>query len=306
MAEFVKAKVYRQNTQTYNTPQERQIPCEAAEIGPMEYYNPIESNGTLIGYSPTQDVSKLQTDGFTGLRVRTLQNDLFVVVLPNGSTPETFTDECNACCGATPDLTSGATIPAFVSEQNVNPGSPNLYFSAPVNPFTRNLLISRITYNGGTVPFTPNSGGYANIAAVVTALNTGASAMGTWTSVNSGKTIQLVPANGVNTGGMDVNVLNASFCLDLPSSPGTIRYLTVKNDSNVDTNIDLGVLTFSEANRASILAAIQAAFPVGTWTAPAIGGTDYRIQYAGAGRPVSVKGTDGTTTVASFTSGVCA
>lgn len=306
MAEFVKAKVYRHNTQTYNTPQERQIPCEGAEVGPMEFYNPIKSNGTLIGYTPTQDSSKLQSDGFTGLRVRTNQNDLFVVVLPNGSTTETFTDECNACCGATPDLTSGATIPTFVSEQNVNAGSPNLYFSVPVNPFSRNYLVSRITYNGGTVPFTPNAGGYANVAAVVSALNTSASAMGTWTSVNSGKTIQLVPANGVNTAGMDVNVITASFCLDLPSSPGTIRYLTLKNDSNVDTNVDLGTLTFSEANRTAILSAIQAASPVGTWQIVAIGGTDYRIQYTGTSRPVAVKGTDGTTTVASFTTGVCA
>lgn len=307
---FVKALVFRLNHHTYDAaPREMQVPCEGARPVGIEYWNPSITDGVQNGYYPTQDATLAQADTIKTIRIRNdISNDTYWLVVDSADGVEKFTDMCNACCGATPDMTTGLSYPVVTNELTIaaNADGDSIYtFAVPANPFGADLLIAALSYNGGsTVGATPTAGGYATLAALVSWLNTNASVMGTWTAINSNKTVQLVAATGVTSANLDMDLEAAVFCLDLPAVAATVAVLTVEDAAGADQDITLPTLTLSEANRVAVLAELKKHL-IGTTEIVVIGGTDYRIQYTGNMKPVAVKSADLTTTVVAFSSGAC-
>jgi len=309
MSEFVKASVARLNTETYGaTPRTMQVPCDGSVPVAVEYLLPIVDNGRVTGsFGTTQDANEATPDSIKTIRVRNNNSgDVYNIVIPSSSDISAWATACNTCCGSVPDLTTGITITPVINEQRANESTATsgLLFAMPNNPYARNYTVPAISYNNGSVPFAPTAGGYASVSALLAALNSNASVMGTWSAINSNKTLRLVPANNVTSAGVDVDLAAGVFCLDIPVSAATVAVLTMKNDANVDTNITIPSLTLSEANRTGVLAAMRSAYPIGTWDVKTIGGTDYRLQYNGPARPVALKSADLTTSVV-FSTGAC-
>src|SRR6478736_7466310 len=127
---FVKALVLRLNHIMYcDQPREMQIPCEGSDVVAVEYWNPSVCDGVQdpnACYTPSQDPAVIQSDTIKTLRIRNyIDNNTYWVIIDLADDESKFTDNCNACCGPTPDMTTGIVIPAPVIETTgvVNPAT---------------------------------------------------------------------------------------------------------------------------------------------------------------------------------------
>lgn len=307
---FVKALVLRLNHIMYcDGPREMQIPCEGSDVEAVEYWNPVICDGRFECYSPSQDPATTQADTIKTLRIKNHEdNNTYWVIIDPADDESKFTDNCNACCGATPDMTTGIVIPTPIVEEEgvVNPatGISTFKFPVPANPFTgTDYLISALTYNGGIKPGTaPVTAGYVTVAAVVTWLNTNASMMGNWSAINSDGLIQLVGAAGITKVGFDLSLEDKQYCYDLPvSSPIVMNTLTLSDPAGNDIDIPFGPMLVIEANRVAFLEEMKK-LVIGESTLVAIGGTNWKYQYKG---PQKLKSLNDGVLADPFTVGPC-
>lgn len=308
---FVTAAIFRHNSIFYNeNTVTKQVPCEGALVVGIEYFNPhIQCEGRQDGYYGVRDANEAQADSIKTIHVK-VGSQHYYIAINNSDDESLFVNACNACCGATPDISTGVVIATPVAEQTMTPnaeGEATMTFGIPTNSFGRNILIAALTYNGGqTVGATPNPAGYADADAVAAWLTTNASAIGTWTATTAGTqsyiTLVSSTTDSVN---LDLNLAEGVYCLNLPAVAATIAQVVIKDNADVDQVIEIPSTTFSEANRQGVLNVLDSVL-LGDLELVEIGSGDWRISYTGQQKLVAVQSEDGTTTNVAFTAGACA
>lgn len=308
---IVKVAVFQQNMQQYGvTPKIMNITCEDINIHGVEWWLPTIRNGVVQGYD-----SKIYKPGETPaidsiktIRVNDKRNlDALWIVIANNHDESLLVTNCNNCCGSNPDLSTDLTVfPAPVNETIACADADgNRTFQAPfpINPFAEKILVG-FTYDGGQTltPAYPAAGNN-DVAATITWLNTNWAAAGTWSAVNSNKTLQLVSAT-ISSAQLTTSLVALKYCIVIPATTLVKEVLTVKDEAGNDVNITIPATVFTEANREGIASVLRTKL-IGTITVSnTTGPTVYRIQYEGHMKPVAVKAADLTGSVA-FSAGAC-
>lgn len=308
---IVKIAVFQQNMQQYGVvPKIMNIQCEDTDIIGVEWWLPTISNGIVIGYDTVilQAGDTPPIDAIKTIRLKDKRTtDSLWMVIDNSHDETLLVTNCNACCGASPDLSTDlAAFPAPVNEITACiDASLNYTFQAPlpINPFSEKILVS-FTHDGGQAlsPVYPAAGNN-DVVATITWLNTNWSAAGTWSAVNSNKTLQLVSTT-VQKANIGTSLVALKYCITIPATLLTKQVLTVKDDTLTDTNITIAPIVFTEANREGIATELRKHL-IGTITVSnTTGPTVYHIQYEGHMKPVAVKAADLSAAV-NFSVGAC-
>ena len=297
--------------QNVDCPVSVQLPCASIQPQGTAWLVPIvNSGGILIGYNINHDTAKPTPDSVNTVRLWDKERNVTYWAAIDDADDETvFIDRCNACCGATPVMPT-VTIPAPITEDCPcadSDGNYTFFFPVPDNPNTLDFLITNGTFNGVAGTPTPAAGGYANIAAVLTFLQTavtGWAAYGTWSLVNSNKTIKLVSAT-TECANVVLGLEEASYCFEIPGTATPVN--GIKIGAGTPVNTEFPQISFDDttaARRQAIIDAIQPFLPQGTLEIVDDSGT-YYLKYTGISLPVNLTldGSDvaGTT----FSTGAC-
>lgn len=308
---YVLASLFKKNLITFFPQQvNEEIDCENTKVEGIEYMVPVVNNGVFINYINRiiEDPADVPADAVRTIRIQNFKTtDTFWVLADDADTVSSFTDHCNACCDTEDNdfVKDAADFPLPILEvEDCTPAGQNATFNAgaPINPFASNVTLNNFTYNGGQpMPFTLAAGGYASTSALASALNTNASALGTWSAPAAGK-LRLVSTT-VRQINLDVSLVSKLYCLPLPSSGYVGTTLVMTDNSNVAQNVTISPTTISRVNRNAVLNELRK-FIVGDLTIVDGGSGVFSIQYSGTQKPVRVQNADGSTTTA-FVAGAC-
>lgn len=279
---------------------QRQISCVNVNPQAIVWLVPRGADERVQGYEPIIQTLRPTADALKTIKVEDYENhNVFYIAIDDSVVFTDFAANCNECCGPTPAFAK-PTIPVPIIEEKPCPTVPpgtavyKYDFPLPQNPNTLNYSLQG-SFNGAYATPTPSAGGYANAAAVLAFVQGSWGAYGTWT-LTAGNTILHMESTTSITGDVQIGLVPADYCMDIPSSPATIDSLVV----------DGVTITFSPVtlSRTSPQAAFYAIRPylVGTLEIVISGGHN-KFHYLGTQVPVSLK--NGASVIATFSAGVC-
>lgn len=298
------------NELDYGTcPQSAQIPCEDTITQGLAWAVPVTQNGVLYGYEISTVVDKPQSDAVHVVRIwnRTLKITWFAAIGDN-DTEAAFVDKCNACCGATPVMTT-VTIPnPLVQECPCADEDGNYVYKIPMpsNPNSLALIIAG-KFNGVDGVPAP-AATYADAAALLTFLNTavtGWDAYGTWTYEGAGNATLVLTSTTVLCAQIEVTLETASYCFEIPGTPTLVDGIDMDNDGDT-VNTSFPQISFDDTTAASRQAIVDALTPylIGDLEVVLDAGS-YFLKYTGVQKPLNL--TIGGVLVAAtaFSTGAC-
>lgn len=120
MSNIVDSIVVRQGNFDYANGIARAVNCDGIKPEGLYWRQPTSSKGVGTGwrYRVAQiGLAKPSLDSLLTIRVRTLQDEVLYIAMPDGSATTVFTNLCKVCCG-TAQVMPAVTIPDPVIEEN--------------------------------------------------------------------------------------------------------------------------------------------------------------------------------------------
>lgn len=305
MIQFVKGTLFQKNqVPLWQCPKAANIPCTSIDIRGVEWFIPVVSGGRLTGYTrylgnSAANSARPQADAVKTLRVvNNENNDTLWIVINVDDDDTSFAANCNGCCGPTPVM-AAVTIPTPIVEECGCKDAAGNYvwdFPLPSNPNSLRLNIIGATVNG--VALTALSGsGYANAAALLTAVQSTYSAVGTWSLTNTSTILHLVSTTAACVN-IPVSLIAKSYCLTLPASGSPVQVNQIKIGSTLVPFPQFGI---SADNPQDLINAISP-YLVGTIIATNAGA---KIQFTGNQVPVDIEINGVLAGSMTFAAGVC-
>lgn len=202
-------------------PQTKLIPCENVDPIGLEWLVPDKRDGFLEGYNKSLNTvaDKPSADSIRVFHVydKASRNHYYIAV-DDAFVMDDFRDLCNACCGENPEFAL-VNLPeldlSYSVEDTDNDGDFEFIFPVPYNPNGLDLDIASSYFDG--VAGTPSGGPFANAAALLTWLQANEAAQGTWSLINSNKSVKLVSTT-VESAALDIDVVAESYCFTVPNA----------------------------------------------------------------------------------------
>lgn len=289
----------------------RQISCKDTQFRNVAWLTPNGVDGAVKGYTRDLQDTAPSPDSLKVLELEDkVTHNVFSVAVTSGITGADFATKCNECCGATPSFDKPA-IPIPIIEETPCPDIPAgtpLYpfeFAYPQNPHNLKYLLQG-SFNGQYATPVPNPAGYANIAAVLAFAQAADpsgwanyAAGGAWSNIPApvdGVAILKLTSTATQSAIVNISLLAASYCLDIPVSDATIDSIVVDGQT-----INFPPVTLSRTSPQAAFNAIRP-YLTGTFDTVPSGGHN-KFQYTGLQLPTDLK--NGVTVVASFGAGLC-
>lgn len=305
MIQFVKGVLFQKNqVPLWQCPKAANIPCTNIDVRGVEWWIPKISGGRLVGYdrflgNSAANSARPQSDAIKTLRIVNLENnDTLWVVIDTNDDDTLFVSNCNGCCGSTPVMPT-VTLPAAIVEECICKDDNGNYvfdFPLPQNLNALNYTILGATVNGTALSALSGSG-YSSAAALLSAVSSAYSAVGTWTLTNTSKTLHLVSTTAACVN-VAVTLVAKSYCLTLPVSGSPAQVNGIKIGT---TLVPFPAFGISADNPQDLINAISQ-YLIGTVVATNAGA---KIQYTGTQVPVDIEYNGVAVSGMTFASGVC-
>jgi len=253
---------------------QKAIPCRSQVVG--AYWKiPVTLGNRVVSYNElvATDATKPVPDAFKILRLKDAldANTEYGIVIADADavTTNSFVDNCNGCCGATPVMAT-VTIPQPIQEsdpQTAIAGVNSFIFAFPQNPNSLLFSIPFPWFNGaGPVsPYAPT--GITTAAQFVTWANTNWEEYGTWSSP-AANVVKLVSTPSaaiyVLRSGMQVALTPANFCFTLTSFSTPAAINGVGFGAGLPQKFPSFALT--NANQATLIQRLKPLMPGATFT----------------------------------------
>lgn len=305
--------VNRNDIPMFSAPRVLDVPCEGTIVENDYWLTPIVSKGVLVRYHasiPSPTDGKPTPDSVKATRVKDKNGDVTYILLDDSESKQVFIDNCNACCGATPDMTTFGgvlkTVPTPIVEDapcgTTTPGSASYKHLIPLppDPNSFGFTINGVTFNG-VIDASLDGVTYANAAAVLAAVQATWSAQGTWSLVNSSKVLEL-DSTTIKTMSLNLDITPTPYCMTFKASATPVDAISI---GGVVVNFPNGAVNSDTANTQQLVDAIKGFFPNGVITVFAA--SPNKLQIISTGQvPNGLYYQGSAVSGTSFTAGVCA
>lgn len=297
------------NIPLYECPKTASIPCEGTQLQGIYWGVPIMGGGIQTGWQWVIQATQPTADSVRAIRLwdPSTSTTWYIAVTADQTSEEAFVSRCNACCGTTPSMPT-VTYQAPVYEEcpcavDVNgTNTYTYYFPVPTNPNALNYLITSSSFNQVAGTPAPAGGGYANIAAVLTFLQTavtGWAAYGTWSLVNSNTLIKLVSTT-VTCAGLNLSLLAKSYCFAIPDADTTANGMRIGGQ-----DLTFPLVHFSDDSASTRQAIVDAIRPFLIGDLVIVGSGPYYVKYTGFQVPNRLNLNGAAVSGTTFATGTC-